>query len=410
LFDPTQLTDDRLNELAKSVRFNANIRDLPRNSIIGRRIQTGLTEISGIEVFFPMFSSHLSLPIKAGEQVWIFFEDPTMTDAQGYWISRIAEVRSVEDVNHTHADRKFDRRASKRTSEKSSGGKKPVPGFNNGVIGSLDGDDVSMTGTASIPGGPKAYEDIMAAAQAESVEDHEPVPRFNKRPGDFVAQGSNNTLLVLGTDRTGPAANYSSGTATGKPSSDKSGKAGTITLVAGRGQKDATAAPETKNSLGNSETDKSSDSEKSAEGDLDLDNDISTLIISMRTSADKNFKIKHSALNDTSKDEAGAIAIKTDQLRFLVRQDIKFLVKATPDTSDDDAAMFVIKTTGDIVLIPSKNGLIKLGGDDADLAVLCQTGAPAAGNVEAAPIIDSMGGQVGAGGANGQFARKVVMK
>ena len=29
----------------------------------------------------------------------------------------------------------------------------------------------------------------------------EPVPRFTKRPGDFVIQGSNNTLISLGEER-----------------------------------------------------------------------------------------------------------------------------------------------------------------------------------------------------------------
>ena len=40
------------------------------------------------------------LPLEPEEEVWIFFEN--LTDRQqGYWISRVAELHGVDNVNHT---------------------------------------------------------------------------------------------------------------------------------------------------------------------------------------------------------------------------------------------------------------------------------------------------------------------
>lgn len=404
LFDPASLSDDRVEELSAIVRFNANVRNLPRNTVLGERIRTGHTEISGKELFFPFYSPHLALPIKPGEQVWVFFEDPGMVDTQGFWMSRVSEVRSADDINHTHPDRKFDKRASKKTSDKSSGAPAPVPSFNNGLIGQLDGTDVNLKGTASIGGGPDAYKNIVAKPDNTKVHDYEHVPRFTKRPGDFVAQGSNNALLVLGTDRTGGVI---------RTDADSQNDAGTAIISVGRGRKPKTSGKKIQNSLGRDETDKSTTGEALQEGDIDAENDSAVLVVSMKTSADTNFKIKHAKLTDTSTKTSSAAIIKADQIRFIARQDIKLLVKASESTPDSEAAMIVMKASGDIVFIPSAKGVLKLGGDDADLAVLCtRVGVVnAGGKVVASPIISTMGGIVGGSdGLNGIMASKILVK
>lgn len=416
IFDPQVLSDDQIDKIKQQIRFTENVRNIPPNSIVAERIRTGHTEISGRELFFPFFPPHLALPVKPGEQVWIMFEDPGMTDTQGFWMCRISEVRSVDDVNHTHADRKFDRRVSKKTSDKATGAAPPSPAFNNGVLGILDGVDANIKGTASISGGPDAYKNILvgdSAAHATAVIDYESVPRFRKRPGDFVAQGSNNTMLVLGTDRTGAADTAKDGAPADRPASDQKVGAGTAIISVGRGQKPKTSGKKIKNALGRDEIDKSTDKEDISEGDFDFENDSTTLFLSMKTSADKNFKVKHKKLIDTSSSTSSAAIIKSDQVRIIARQDIKFLVKATDDTPDDEAAAFVIKKNGDIVFIPSAKGVIKLGGDDADMALLgTHVGVSnASGKVSASPIIDTMGGaQGGSDGLNGVFASKILAK
>lgn len=414
IFDPKLLSDEKVEELRSQLRFTHNIRDIPRNSVIGERIRNGQTEIAGKEVFFPMFSPHLALPVKAGEHVWVMFEDPGMTDAQGFWVSRISEIRSVDDINHTHADRKFDRRAGKTTAEKAAGASQPVPGFNNGVIGQLDGEDVPIGGTGSISGGPDAYKKIIKNSESGKITDYEAVPRFSKRPGDFAIQGSNNTLIVLGTDRTSSAAIIGDdGHVKKRPDGDKVGKAGAVVISVGRGQKSKTSGKKIKNALDREELDKSHKNESPTEGDFDFENDSVTVYLSMKTDADTNFGVKHTKHTNTSRTEASAAVVKADQIRIVARDDIKFLVKASADTPDDMCAMFVVSREGNIIFIPGNDGFIKLGGDDADIAILgTRAGvSKSGGRVSASPIIDTMGGsQGGSDGLNGTFATKVLMK
>src|SRR4051812_37132306 len=63
-FDPAELTDEQIEDLRGKIRFTQNVRNLPRNTILGERIKNGQTNITGYELFFPFFSPHLELPIK----------------------------------------------------------------------------------------------------------------------------------------------------------------------------------------------------------------------------------------------------------------------------------------------------------------------------------------------------------
>jgi hypothetical protein len=71
-----------------------------------------------------------------------------------------------------------------------------------------------------------------------------------------------------------------------------------------------------------------------------------------------------------------------------------------------------VSPSGDIVITPSPNGVIKLGGDDADKAILCQEAIRTGGNVEAPSIVSTAGGILGAPDlpATGQFASKILVK
>lgn len=120
----------------------------------------------------------------------------------------------------------------------------------------------------------------------------ESVPKFTARVGDRVIEGSNNTLVVLGRDR---------------PSDVGSGQkenAGTIHLVAGR-QK---------------------------EEDLDLENDLSTIIISMNTDVDDNFKIDVGS----KENQVAAIGIRSDEIRIVARKGMKIVVEGGDITLDAD--------------------------------------------------------------------------
>jgi hypothetical protein len=73
-------------------------------------------------------------------------------------------------------------------------------------------------------------------------------------------------------------------------------------------------------------------------------------------------------------------------------------------------AYIELKTNGDICIVPADQGVVRLGGEDADKAMLGMTGADAAGTVTGIPIISTMGGVIGSGGAPGSFASKIMVK
>jgi len=174
--------------------------DAPRNSLVGRLCSNGKGRAEkDLQLFYPFFSSHMCLPCKAGEQVWVIFEDPTAKDGQGYWLSRIMSPVDVEDANYTHYDRNSsptDPEAAKAFLGKDDAPiESPNPGFPNGPVYVLPNYNQYTL----------AEEDAFEKITTENPELNnfvvEPIPRYTKRPGDFVLQGSHNTTLVLGTGR-----------------------------------------------------------------------------------------------------------------------------------------------------------------------------------------------------------------
>ena len=129
-------------------------------------------------------------------------DSPDGTPDLSFWMCRVPEPDFVDDINYTHGDRKYsitEEAGEKSTSEKaeSSGGvaavgEEGVPGFPNGSPENSETQTLTET---------DAYEQIYTGSLAGKSFIAEPVPRFTSRPGDFVIQGSNNTLICLGQDR-----------------------------------------------------------------------------------------------------------------------------------------------------------------------------------------------------------------
>ena len=71
-----------------------------------------------------------------------------------------------------------------------------------------------------------------------------------------------------------------------------------------------------------------------------------------------------------------------------------------------------LKSNGEIILKPSQTAVIKIGGEDANKAILCTENAfESNGNVSASPIITNGGQAIGStGGINGVFASKILIK
>ena len=258
--------------------------------------------------------------------------------------------------------------------------------------------------------------------------EYEAVPRYKKRPDELAWEGSNNQLIVFGTDRSGPAYEQEElsderGIIPKKPIKDISGpNTGKIDIVVGRGQTPATSGKAVLNTLNRQELAKDVKSRSTTEGDIDYKHDRTRLLISQKTLVDTNFgldifndsylqDITDKGAENTEKESTttgdGAAALKSDKVRIIARSDIVFYV--TSFTRDENGNMlenddinswacFAIKPNGDVVIKPSDKGAILLGGEDADKGVFVSDQPCVldrdSGKVSGPGPISTMGGQM----------------
>jgi hypothetical protein len=196
IYDPALYDPTKWMGAAKEVAGKDKILKLaPRNSCIVKILNDATKEDIPYTLCFPFFSPHLALPLKPGEQVWVFLENPDdRTKAWGYWMSRVHGPDFVDDVNFTHLDRAFEHITAAGNEQQSSSEEDPPeaePSFPNGD----DSNDLSLSN------GRWEYERLYLGSLASHAVTYEAVPRFTKRPGDLVIMGSNNTLICLGEER-----------------------------------------------------------------------------------------------------------------------------------------------------------------------------------------------------------------
>lgn len=366
IYDIEQYTDEDLDLIASSVTNPELIDVMPNNSIIARVIsdQQERTNTQGI-ILLPFFSSHFMLPVKPGEVVWGLFEDIQNAGLKiGYWISRPTEWRTIEDVNFSHSDRKFDptfHPDNYRTSERDERTSQAVPpGFQNGG----NTPSTFSIGLASTDAEQNPFETIFKNAKANQVATYEPVPIRKKRPGDFLIQGSNNSAIVLGEDQTVGAV---------RGELDVSGSAGAIDLVAGRGRTlpnsqdvdpektsarvienrrgllEADRAPYRRNKLNNPE-----------EGNNDFAEDASRLYIAQQARADESFALTELAYPENVlvqpqpeasgvKNRAYVVA-KSDNVRIIARhnEEVEGSVLIVKEGDENTIASILITKDGRI--------------------------------------------------------------
>jgi hypothetical protein len=401
----SELDDEKYAALHEKYDFSDEInwRDLPIGTILAVKQQDGTSQSRGRFVY-PIFSSHLQLPIKPGEHIWVMFE--TLIDQaiqRAYYIGRIHEPRSVEDANHTHAPRAWCAAANPLESDEP--GKPPQYNFANGVatVDPADGSVYVSPETAPLPGGETAYEDLLQTSATSASHKRQSVPRFHKPPPDAAVMGSNNTLIHLGTLEQGDT------------------KEGIIDTVVGRGRTPETAPLTVENSLKETEADKSNGNENPNEGNADYTNDAARVMLCINVNLDDLFKLSLQNSGVSGSDGSG-IVIKADHLRFIARKSCMITVKGSskdPTTgieveSDDPTTWCSFGVVdGNFIFKPSETGYIKLGGADANQAILCtsQPAAAAGGTVTAPPTISTMGGAIGTGvPSQGGYSKKVLIK
>ncbi len=360
--DPQSLSSYDKDKLRHLVRSSNLVDRMPINSIHCVVIENGRRDE---HVAYPFFSQHLCVPVKPGEQVWLVREGNLY-----YWFCRKTGDYSTEDLNYTHIDRGVNQAATQVSARQAFSDERQIAEFPNGITESE---------TDSTLGVNLDYNTIIRESQSYNTQFvPTAVPRLTKKPGDLLLQGSNNTAILLG---------------------DRDGQ-GEIKIISGRKISSNTVT----NARNYEEIDKS----KSASSDSinDDNQNLSSINLSMSGNVDVDFGINIDGINQAG--QGAGVVIKSDQIRLIARQDIKITV-------DNSGAGIVIKSNGEIVIVPSTTSVIKLGGDDANKAILCQDIIPGTGdigNVQAPPVVSTMGGVIGSSTipGTGLFASKVLVK
>jgi hypothetical protein len=375
-FDVKSLTADEKTNLKNTVGNPQYVDLMPPCSILARTINNSQDAIDSTPVIvYPFFSSHISLPIQAGEVVFIIYEDYFyLGGSLARWIGRPHENFAVEDLNFTHSDRSFDMKNTPEGLEQANA-EKPngttlilTPSFPNGA--DLPG---RYTITPREGSNENPFQLIRSESKSAALQAYETVPRYRKRPQDLLLQGSNNSLIVLGSDRIGPVKNQTTTPAT----NEKTSFSGTIDMVTGRGRfpltvndtqatnDKSTSCYVVENQFRKLENDKTgfqrNKQNNQNEGNPDFVNDAARIYISMGTKADLNFKLDASV--------EGGIRYPTNTLT----------VTQPTETSQQVGTSYIVSKADHIRIIARKkaegsaqiNGsllLIKEGTQNQDLA------------------------------------------
>lgn len=189
---PEGATEDDQNRFTDKLEFPELRHAIPDNTLLVRVITAGeYKQVGKLKICYPLLPSHLQMPIKVAEQVFFLQEGKI-----GYWLARAPGSLGTDDANYSHNDRQFitalgwdsvidDVDATESGSEISIGT------FNNGAAAE---DMLTFSHDDD-------YDVIWENSQSVNASVPEPVPKFVKRPGDLVLQGSNNTLICLGQNR-----------------------------------------------------------------------------------------------------------------------------------------------------------------------------------------------------------------
>tara|TARA_Y100000592_G_scaffold98656_1_gene172326 strand:- start:665 stop:2413 length:1749 start_codon:yes stop_codon:yes gene_type:complete len=180
---------------------------LPAGSIIAK---TKFSDKSDIIICLPLMSSHFQISIKKGEDIWYFEDESKYTSnsnssfIKNYWLSRIYSFE--EDVNFTHHERDFEKNNQNKNKDiglKEKKGAKTTRSNKNKKLNTKDGIEKprfleveSMKSNDHI----NTNVESIIKSNISSGFSFKAIPRFYDGIGSTTIQGSNNTIINLGTN------------------------------------------------------------------------------------------------------------------------------------------------------------------------------------------------------------------
>jgi hypothetical protein len=331
--DPQSLTPGALGRLKDCGVDDATLKKIPQGTIIAKYDK----QSQGVIVVLPFFSCHFSLPIKAGEFIWCTKDDKT----QHFYLSRKCTIGKYEDPNYAPQVRINEIKPP-------SGGQQTQALFDGETTENQSASSHSFPPICDNPSPNISKILNLSNTDANSSFKGEAVPRYKTKPADFSIQGSNNTLIELGTDS----------------STTLKEKIGCITITSGLGQTPATApAEKVMNGRGYYETNKESAVQNLAEGKYDYANDSSRIIISMNSDIDKLFGFQPTTPNG-------------EALQDIISLDEKIINTSYPKLDDNDvtsAPAIVSKSTNQL-MIGRAEGTIRIVHESGSSIVMDENG------------------------------------
>jgi len=328
LENPQSLTSEQLQILEGTSTFPASmIKKSPRGTVIGQE------DNNPRRLYYPFFSSHISLPVKPSEKVWAF----ETKEGISYWLSR-----KVSDFGYEDAC--FTRTSNSNVAQIPTSSPSPSTAFLGSQSTDLTGRQTQSMGLPddltqnNLPAG-LTYNQIESQAVASKDVVLEPVPVVPSLCNELTLQGSNNAVVTLGTGFDG--------------SRDANHGFVDISTGRGRGGTDLNSVFVTTDSRTNREI-ASRENLNPREGSVDVSTDASRILVTTQSLPS----------GTVASSQSPSIVQKSDKIRIIARQDVAITVEGS------SGASVVVNSNGDIYLTPSASGKVYLSGPESDQAYL----------------------------------------
>lgn len=201
------IRSSRDRNIAKSLlTTNNQLADtMPINSIVAEIVGISNFVDDSIErgqniACIPMLSSHISMPLKCGEAVWVIsFQEKNSNNFNYFWISRVHGSTETEDTNFTAPIRlnttkplSVNRAFGKSEFIEQEYNSADYPRFDNFIEMPDESRYFILQGSSN------QESEIERLVRKNNIV-IEPVPRYFKNEDELVLQGSNNTLIAFKT-------------------------------------------------------------------------------------------------------------------------------------------------------------------------------------------------------------------